>query len=292
MNGQPVSDSLKSMPWQYVEIDGRDFLIKFLATTSFYEVLISDFVSMWNESVDEEQLISRNNILNPDIEISSSRLIHQIQHMIFNRDGTATSLKLKNLNEDTLEITAQISRSSLILNWKLELSRASYTVFAEQLTWPLVTMVAELSRRQQHLTDIIKNKDLQIEDYKAEGIKLMRRYTADEPFDEEAFTTDMILSKEFDNLVKKPCETAFGNNVKALYTAVMKQKMDTLSNDALKVTRNTAEKCPNTVVTVRSHALPDSDKDLELTRRLELEKNIANEKMKNEREKKRKKLNL
>lgn len=48
--------------------------------------------------------------------------------MIFNRDGTATSLKLKNLNEDTLEITAQISRSSLILNWKLELSRASYTV--------------------------------------------------------------------------------------------------------------------------------------------------------------------
>lgn len=35
-------------------------------------------------------------------------------------------------------------------------------------------MVAELSRRQQHLTDIIKNKDLQIEDYKAEGIKLMR----------------------------------------------------------------------------------------------------------------------
>lgn len=67
MNGQPVSDSLKSMPWQYVEIDGRDFLIKFLATTSFYEVLISDFVSMWNESVDEEQLISRNNVRAYDI---------------------------------------------------------------------------------------------------------------------------------------------------------------------------------------------------------------------------------
>ena len=48
-------------------------------------------------------------------------------------------------------------------------------MFADHLTGPLVTMVAELSRRQNELYAILIAKDKELNDLKSQGTKVSRR---------------------------------------------------------------------------------------------------------------------
>nr|XP_012233224.1 PREDICTED: uncharacterized protein LOC105678445 isoform X3 [Linepithema humile] len=59
--------------------------------------------------------------------------------------------------------------------------------FWENVTMPLSLSSMELIRRHEILLDLIKRKDEEIAEYKAEGAELIRKYIATKPFSEELF---------------------------------------------------------------------------------------------------------
>lgn len=51
--------SLEACPWQSVEVDGDNLLIKMKFSDKSYEVLITDLTSFWFESLEDKALKKR-----------------------------------------------------------------------------------------------------------------------------------------------------------------------------------------------------------------------------------------
>nr|XP_012233223.1 PREDICTED: uncharacterized protein LOC105678445 isoform X2 [Linepithema humile] len=73
------------------------------------------------------------------------------------------------------------------LKFSLDLVKGTPEQFWENVTMPLSLSSMELIRRHEILLDLIKRKDEEIAEYKAEGAELIRKYIATKPFSEELF---------------------------------------------------------------------------------------------------------
>ena len=51
--------SLAACPWQSIDVDGENLLIKIKFLDNAYEVLITDLTSFWHEALDEKPLKKR-----------------------------------------------------------------------------------------------------------------------------------------------------------------------------------------------------------------------------------------
>ncbi|XP_046675722.1 uncharacterized protein LOC124364363 [Homalodisca vitripennis] len=72
---------------------------------------------------------------------------------------------------------------------KFFLKPGSHSEFYEEVTRPLLTVVAEMERRHHLLVEAIKGKDLEILEYKLEGGQISRKAVETTPFDLNAFST-------------------------------------------------------------------------------------------------------
>jgi len=297
MNIRDNASRLAELPWQFLVLQTHRFAMKCLVSYSSYDILVTDSVSMWRETLNGELIISRNNNLNPNIETSPSRLLHHLEDILGKRDKEST-LVVEICNENELKIISQSSMSGYGFRWEFHLKPVASTTFAEQLTKPLIVMVAELSRRQQELINIIQNKDAQIDDYKAEGVRLSRRHNDDKPFEKSQFLNEMAQAKEFVDLVAHPEDVTFSSNMQEMYKEIAKQIFKTSANPIKQdnetgtVPECECEEDKESPAKEITPALPASDKDLEMERRNMLKLKLEEDKLKKENKKKKRKLNL
>lgn len=295
MNNGERQEELVQVPWHFLNLGGRSLAVKYFASANAYDILISDLIFMWREQLNGEDVVIRNNKMNPDIETSPKIILNHLKQLLTKSECTKL-LTVFCCNEDELKLKSQSNLSSLTFNWEFHLTSVTSYMFAEQLTKPFITIAAELFRRCRQMAQILKNKDAQIEDYKAEGITLQRRHKDDQPFDEMQFTSNMVKSQEFANMVHEPEETAFNEDIKKLYMEIVNLKcqhkpekrgrsvITKISGDT-----TTADDTLSTTVSSSTNSLT-VEKDEEIERRRVLEQKLSEEKSK--KDKKTKKLKL
>ncbi|XP_033098033.1 non-homologous end-joining factor 1-like isoform X2 [Anneissia japonica] len=220
--------SMKYQVWSSCKIDETPVLLKTFFTSTAYEIAIYDFKQLWFECCDEATFSKRVKELNPNIEAPSTTLLQHIQDNLTKESVTLKIVYSKN-DEEKNSIKEQpkmtINWSSQLIGgvpftWQYYLVPADNQQVCSHLITPLMTMVGEMSRRESDLMKLLSKKDAEIEDYKAAGGKVSRKYLRTVPFDEKAFRKEMITSKGFEQQVLTGGLSAFAGSAGDLYKEV------------------------------------------------------------------------
>ncbi|GAB6031878.1 Non-ous end-joining factor 1 [Chamberlinius hualienensis] len=279
-------DLLVNSSWNYITIDDEEFIIKILVdgrcSDPFYIILLSDFARLWKEELYSSHMIARNTTLNPNIEAPVGRLLNHLSNVITTRpSGTSNIFSIKNRNENEVVIVSQSKLSTLPYKWEFYTKLQSQDMVADYLTFPLIAAVAELHRRQNQLVKIITQKDAQLETYKAEGMHISSGNRVEQVFDIKEFQKSMEESAGFDNVVGSSASTTFGCELQSLFIAIKSKQLKNrnLSNATkIKCEPNSLE---NEDVLQETEGQSNSNSSaFELARREQLEKKLAEEKLK------------
>ncbi|KAK3745360.1 hypothetical protein RRG08_064684 [Elysia crispata] len=316
---------LSSCPWKPLPINKIDeetggcFLVKSKFYNDAYEVLITDMVHFWYEKLSGAALKRRVTELNPSIEAPISKILDQIRYSL-ESPGNGMQLTISNSDDEAvLEIESHLAGMPFLYSFKA--GSAPETMARDHLTVPLMAMVGELYRQQQELFKLLEGKDRQIDDYKAQGARVSRKFLATATFDEVAFQNSMITSKGFEEEVKACGEKAFTSCGQELYREIATKRAWLLSSPIKVEKVNESKSAPS--LESWGHRLPPSIanknqspsksvespqkssgsgassadstpvKDTELLRRQALERKLEQEETKlQEKSKKKKKLKL
>ncbi|GFR62783.1 non-homologous end-joining factor 1 [Elysia marginata] len=226
---------LSVCPWKPLPVTKVDsntsssrFLVKSKFSSDVYEFLITDMVHFWYEKLGGLALKRRVTELNPSIEAPMSKVLDQISQNL-ESPGKETQLSVST-SEDEAELKIESLLAGMPFLYSFKADRAPETMTRDHLTVPLMAMVGELYRQRQELSKLLAAKDRQIEDYKAQGARVSRKYLETAPFDEVAFQSSMITSKGFEEEIKTFGEKAFTSSGQELYREITTKRAWLLSS--------------------------------------------------------------
>ncbi|XP_065667118.1 non-homologous end-joining factor 1 isoform X5 [Hydra vulgaris] len=162
-------------------------------------------------------MIFSKNIFNPNIETTPAKLFTYLESCY---NSCVFSLQLKVLlQNDMLEISFKCKlQAGIPFYWTFMMERSSHEKISNQLVTPLLLMVSELSRKQGELSELLKKKDKEIQDYKLQGSQVSKQHLETTPFDETSFNNawscDISSQRKHLSIIDKP-------NLKELYKNVM-----------------------------------------------------------------------
>uniref|UniRef100_A0A1B6FZR2 Non-homologous end-joining factor 1 n=1 Tax=Cuerna arida TaxID=1464854 RepID=A0A1B6FZR2_9HEMI len=173
--------------WNKINIDEKEFLLKHITVGSAHKICITDLVQLWYEDVQEEQLLCRCKELNKLVEASDDVFHGYILSLL--ESEADDIVRSSTTADDCKTLMLQTNLDGLKFRIKFFLKPGSSSEFYEEVTRPLLTVVAEMERRHQLLVEAIKGKDLEILEYKLEGGQISRKAVETTPFDLDAFST-------------------------------------------------------------------------------------------------------
>ncbi|CAD7091160.1 unnamed protein product [Hermetia illucens] len=168
------------MSWAQTTIEGNPYLVK-LVIESFVNIkfFLSDLESLWKEDCSVREALARAREQNKRIEFDRetilSTLVHPPPSAIFRRSEQG----------DELECKYRISERPFHFKWILR--KCDQKEYMEVITKPLLLSASSLAKQNEDLLNIIKQKDLEIEQYKLEGATLKRYKLITEKFNEDEF---------------------------------------------------------------------------------------------------------
>ncbi|GAB1600361.1 non-homologous end-joining factor 1-like isoform X2 [Argonauta hians] len=210
---------LKCSPWRVLQADEYVYMIKTRFGDNCYECMITDLTNYWCESLTENEFCQRFQELNPNLEAPISKILEHIRLTI--EQSSSDNLRISKDDNGSMHVWINSKLSNFPFTWQLIGEPAHEEMISENMTIPLLMMVSELNRRQRELVQIISKKDSEIEDYRSQSVKLSQKQLATAYFEEEAFESNMVLSKEFEDSIKLLGTTAFESNGQNLYQQIM-----------------------------------------------------------------------
>lgn len=184
--------------WKSVKIDNKEHMIRFVKEKDSWKVLLTDLIELWVETLTDETMFrkceSSNPLLTPITNFDWKSLVMDMLNDI-----------PKHVQAYVTEVSAyriELRKNKDFIKFKfsLDLVRGTAEQFWENVTMPLSLASMELLRRHEILLDLIKRKDEEIAEYKAEGAELIRKYIATKPFDEELFRVNSATPVGFDSV--------------------------------------------------------------------------------------------
>lgn len=210
---------LKACPWQPITIGNQQFLFKCKYTHDSYELLITNNCHFWCEHLEGDELESRTISLNPNVKATPTRILDEIQNCLENPSKKTADIVKMNLNKLIIHVDSQLAGMAFV--WEFKCQQADSEMISENFNIPLLAMVAELSRRNDELVKVIDAKDKEIDDYKSQGAKASRKHIETSTFVRTAFENNMIMSKEFEQEVKRLGLSGFSEDNQDLYRQIM-----------------------------------------------------------------------
>lgn len=211
---------LEAQPWTHLKAaDGQDLLVKGLFQENGYHVMLCDLENVWEESVESEDISGRSKALNPNVEAPTATILHNLaSHLDVQRPGTVYAARQQEGETCGLVLALSTKISGLPYQWEFRCTEPpTQNVKVTHLVMPLVTMAAELSRRQQELFKLLAKKDREIQELRENRGTLRRRNLETGPFDPKTFTNDMSLSKDFEQVSQDPLKSLSSSDTQALY---------------------------------------------------------------------------
>lgn len=194
--------------WIKLEINSQNYIIQFVRDTQPVDSTtcwLSDFNAIWNETFHTTAgIMKRIKDENPLL------LSTEIEQMLMNTitvipktTGKQSTEQIKlNQIDDCMRLQLKYYLSDDVpLKFFWNLKKCEPNAFFNMITKPMLKQIGNLQQNNQHLMDIIKKKDLEIEQYKLDGAApLIRKQFVTKPFDVKQLTEE---SQMFDCLVSE-----------------------------------------------------------------------------------------
>lgn len=210
---------LKACPWLPITINKQQYLFKCKYTHNSYELLFTDNCNFWFERLEGAELEKRTVSLNPNVKATATRILDEIQNCLENSSKKMSVNVTENKKHLDIHVDSQLAGMAFV--WKFQCTEADSQLISENFNVPLLAMVAELARRNEELVKIIGAKDKEIDDYKSQGAKTSRKHIETAVFVSTSFENNMIMSKEFEEEVKKLGSSGFSEDNQDLYRQIM-----------------------------------------------------------------------
>ncbi|XP_018406719.1 PREDICTED: non-homologous end-joining factor 1-like isoform X1 [Cyphomyrmex costatus] len=210
--------------WKNFKINNKDYMICFVKENESWKVLLTNLIEIWSETLTDESVFHKCQTMNPLLNLEVFDWKEVVLDMLNNIP--------EYMHENRLEVTTyhlelQKKKGFIKLRFLLDLLKGTPQQFWKSVTMPLCSSSMELIRRYKILLDLVKQKDEEIAEYKAEGAELIRNYIATKPFSEELFRTDDTGSTDFVNIFQSVL--CFYNEITLLKSHA---KLEVSSNDA------------------------------------------------------------
>lgn len=182
--------------WSDLKIGDDVFMISVLEKDDSFEVSLTNLVEIWMEALTRETFIKKCQKLNPLLNVDGIdcnkimiNLLNNVSKYIV--DASVEQIKL------------HIDVEGDVVKFDFNLSKATPEHFWKVVTKPLCLSSIELKRQHKILLDLIKKKDDEIAEYKAEGAQLLRKHIETNAFNEEQLKIQSTVPNIFD------CTNAF-----------------------------------------------------------------------------------
>ncbi|XP_033338296.2 non-homologous end-joining factor 1 [Megalopta genalis] len=164
--------------WNEVNIGDNVYMISVTEKNNRIEVFLTNFIEIWMEILTDEVILKRCKDLNPLLNVDALNY-KDIVASILNNLHTY----IDEASVEQIKLRIQIDRGSM--KFILNLSKGTQQKLWEIITKPLCISFMELNRRHKIILDLIKKKDKEIAEYRAEGVELTRKNIQTEVFKEE-----------------------------------------------------------------------------------------------------------
>ncbi|XP_077295282.1 uncharacterized protein LOC143917596 isoform X2 [Arctopsyche grandis] len=164
------------------------YYIKYSIQQILYNFYLTNFISIWEVSIEENKL---ENLLlenNPLLGADGSSLVNNCIELIFNgisKNNVKSNFKLisDNTNNETqIELQLIVSNDNFIIKLPLLFVPSNYNVFCKEVTVPMIMKLNELQKSEDILIDLLNKKDKEISEYKAEGAVLPLKHLETKKF--------------------------------------------------------------------------------------------------------------
>lgn len=201
--------------WKNLMINDKDHMICFTKENESWKVFLTNLIEIWAETLTDETLFHKCKTMNPLLNLEALDWKELLLDML-------TDIP-RYMHTNVLEVTAyrielrkEFNKNFVKLKFSLDLLKGTPQQFWENVTVPFCSSSTELVRRHKILLDLVKQKDEEIAEYKAEGAKLIRKYIATKPFTEELFHTDAAGSAATDFVKTFQSVLHFYNEINSL----------------------------------------------------------------------------
>ncbi|XP_065882447.1 non-homologous end-joining factor 1-like [Dysidea avara] len=282
--------SINTQCWKKFNIDNQDYLIRALTTDDSYEIQLFDVQKCitWEEALSSPTLVSRVKKYNPNIEAPLTKIIETLSQCLEEQKSNTQYI----LVHDEMKLTVRTKLSGLPFEWRFVLRQTSNDGNCSMVPG-LMAMVSEYQRRNQELVKAIKKRDKEILDYRGSYGPPSRKHLETSAFDDKTFLNEMITSKEFEQSVADRVTTFVGSDCQQLYRDVElirewlhkppEEQAISMEDDA--TSGSWANRLPGSLLPPTTSPVKRSPvklpkdvspaKDVELQRRAELNKRLA-----------------
>ncbi|XP_054009811.1 uncharacterized protein LOC128893007 isoform X2 [Hylaeus anthracinus] len=197
MTESVISDRFKQgLVWNDITIGNDVYVISVTWRNDTVHVFLTNLIELWMETLTNENILDRCRELNPllDVEVLDYRNV--VTNILSNMSKYIVEASI-----EQIKLRAHVNGGSM--KFALHLSKGTPKNFWEIITKPLCISSMEIIRQHKILLDLIKRKDEEIAEYKAEGAELIRKNIETEIFKEECLKTNIFIP----NIVK--CTNTF-----------------------------------------------------------------------------------
>eukprot|EP00088_Acartia_fossae_P008541 TRINITY_DN14095_c0_g1_i14.p1 TRINITY_DN14095_c0_g1~~TRINITY_DN14095_c0_g1_i14.p1 ORF type:complete len:283 (-),score=61.53 TRINITY_DN14095_c0_g1_i14:231-1079(-) len=160
------------MDWKEVKLNDERFLYKCHKKGENTSFIMHNTIVMYIEELTKEEFQKKATECNPDIEdLEEDDLIEELWN---NFGRTTSNLEVEEKTEDCLKMKLSWDSDGIPLIWKFQFRRATADEFHEHLTSKLFNVIDVMLSGQQQLFKIIRDKDIELGEYKGVNVKITR----------------------------------------------------------------------------------------------------------------------
>ncbi|XP_056643548.1 non-homologous end-joining factor 1-like [Diorhabda sublineata] len=196
--------------WKIFIVKEDIFMLKFFKNVNNYEIFLTDINKIWSCRISESILIEKFKENNPAIETDNVESLRYTLMMLNEIDqGEVTVTIQDNILKLKIIKLSDFTTSKFKMKFGLELHEAKNELFTRIVTVPLVKTVILLEKQQQMLSNLLKKKDRELEEYQMDKGEISRADLITEKFQQEMLVSSSdrlmlnVFGKYTDEIAKK-----------------------------------------------------------------------------------------
>lgn len=170
--------------WNSIKINNDTYMISIIYKNDTIKIFLTNLIEIWIETLTKEIILDRCRKLNPLLNVEAIDYNDIILNILTNMSEYIVEASIEHI-----KLRAQLNGGSI--KFSVNLEKGTSQDFWEIITKPLYISSMEIIRQHQFLLDLIKKKDEEIAEYKAEGAELIRKNIETKFFTEEQFKIDI-----------------------------------------------------------------------------------------------------
>ena len=170
--------------WNDIKIGHDFYMISVTRRDEVIEVFLTNLTELWMETLTTEIILDKCRKLNPLLNVAAINCSEIVANILSN-----VSQHIVQASVEEIKLHAQLEGG--LMKFSLNLTKGTCRHFGEIVMKPLCISSLEIIRQNKILVDLIKRKDEEIAEYKAEGAELIRKNIETETFKEEQLKTDI-----------------------------------------------------------------------------------------------------